>query len=260
VSPVKRNAHTRIIGHDRRLVLFTHTYTRVKILWSGGGTRRGVSERASGPSRPVPFFLPRPRAYMSFDLFNSTVQSFSRDLSSPSVFTHTHTRDSRVYTYILYIYRQISSSSLLRSGDRQHDPYICAHTHIVGAGVFCGAAVVATNVRRWWRWWWWCVRIILMLHARTYIILYYMKAEWREKRHTCDPELENKKKIVFFDSTVYSAEVTYEIGVRPHVYVRKNIIFLSGVGDHSYTPPVIDRNRKTIIDFRPLLISYCTVL
>lgn len=29
VSPVKRNAHTRIIGHDRRLVLL-HTYTVVR--------------------------------------------------------------------------------------------------------------------------------------------------------------------------------------------------------------------------------------
>lgn len=65
----------------------------------------------------------------------------------------THTRE-RVFTRISYIVR----SPLFSGPATISTTRICAHTHIVGAGVFCGAAV-ATNVRRW------CVRMIL-IHAR----------------------------------------------------------------------------------------------
>lgn len=81
---------------------------------------------------------------------------------------HTHTRArERVFTRISYIVR----SPLFSGPATASTTRICAHTHIVGAGVFCGAAV-ATNVRRW------CVRIIL-IHAR----IFYKSGMARKTTH-----------------------------------------------------------------------------
>lgn len=63
--------------------------------------------------------------------------------------------------------------------------------------------------------------IILLIHGR----ILYIKAEWREKRHTCDPELKEKKNCLF-------GGYTYILGIRRcvrlHVFYTLYIFIARG--------------------------------
>jgi len=77
------------------------------------------------------------------------------------------------------------------------------------------------------------------------------KAEWREKRHTCDPEF--KKNCVFRFYRVFGG---YTRIVYKYTFTRNFIVVNIWRGRSRIHAAVVDRNRKTVIVFRPYILYY----